>query len=83
MVVLALNRQLWTGKALIWSVGGLVAIASYFHGYVKPAQSPAVIEPEKGIGARFGQGAGIVIGIVATTVPSDLCIVSVKWISAH
>ncbi len=44
-IVLALNRQLWTGKALIWTLGGLAAIVSYFHGYVKPAQSPAVIEP--------------------------------------
>jgi len=44
-IVLALNRQLWTTKSLIWNLGGLTAIVSYFHGYVKPAQHPGVIDP--------------------------------------
>ncbi|HEY4284740.1 MAG TPA: hypothetical protein VGM62_16890 [Chthoniobacterales bacterium] len=44
-IVLALNRQLWTGKAIIWSLGGVATIASYFYGYVKPLNHPSVIKP--------------------------------------
>ena len=53
-VVLALNRQLFSKKSLIWTAGGLIAIAIFMNGYAKPSDHPGLIRPVLDNPIEFG-----------------------------